>query len=107
MYSSVSEADYQFRRAKAEREARAAYDRSAQRTASDPTASSEHPAEDSSLPAGSGGVHSSLFGGRIGNFLSRLKDDDLLILGLLFLLFNENKEDDPLILIILAALLFT
>ncbi|MBQ4322374.1 MAG: hypothetical protein IJC19_00390 [Clostridia bacterium] len=51
-------------------------------------------------------LSSSLFGG-VRSLLSRVKEDDLLILGLLFLLFNESDRDDPLILIILAALLFT
>lgn len=39
--------------------------------------------------------------------LSRFGEDDLLLVGLLFLLWNENSQDDPLILIVLAILLFT
>ena len=46
--------------------------------------------------------------------LSKFKDvftkidiDDIIILGIIFLLFNENPEDDYLILIILAGLLFS
>lgn len=98
MYSSVAEAEYQFRRAKAEEEARNAYGRSVH-------------AEPSELPeakeVGSGGVLSSLISGKGGGLLSRIREDDILLLGLLFLLLNENKDDDPLILIILAVLLFT
>lgn len=92
MYSSIPEAEYQFRRAKAEEEARNAYDQSN-------SAGAE--------PALSGGLLSSFGSGRISSLLSRIEGDDLLLIGLLFLLFNENKDDDPLILLILAVLLFT
>ena len=102
MYSSVSEAEYQFRRAKAEEEARIAYDRSAPFRNPVPVAAPEESAEASavpySAPASSGGL---------GGILSRIREDDLLLLGILFLLFNENKDDDPLILLILAVLLFS
>ena len=99
MYTSVSDAEYRMRRAKAEREARSAYARA--------SASPPHKQEDPPLEsAADSALSSSLFGG-VRSLLSRVKEDDLLILGLLFLLFNESDRDDPLILIILAALLFT
>ena len=107
MYSSVSEAEYQFRRAKAEEEARKAYDRSDRSQRSVP--SSNAPSEvDLSMAeeASSGSVLPSLSRRGPGGILSRIQDDDILLIGILFLLFNENKNDDPLILIILAVLLF-
>lgn len=101
MYSSVSEAEYQFRRAKAEDEARRAYDRSVPPKASPAAATqTEQSAETSSV-----GLQPRKTGGSKG-ILSRLKEDDVLLIGILLLLFNENKDDDPLILIILAVLLF-
>lgn len=121
MYSSVSEAEYQFRRAKAEQEARNARDRASDRggSTSDRSPFPSHPtgvssdrrespeAREDSLPSASSAVRPSFFSGRLGALLSSVRDDDILILGLLLLLFNESKEDDPLILIILAVLLFT
>ncbi len=98
MYSSVSEAEYQFRRAKAEEDARKAYDRS---KPSSETVKPDLPAQ----PASSGDILSSPSRGGLGGILSRIKDDDILLLAVLFLLFNENKDDDPLIVIILAILL--
>ena len=89
MYSSVSDAEYQFRRKKAEGEARNAY------------AKASSPKSDA--------VPSPSFGGRrsrLSDLLSGLREDDLLLVGILFLLFNESKGDDPLILILLAALFF-
>lgn len=97
MYSSVSEAEYQFRRAKAEEEARRARDR----------ASRSEPEQSPAAETSSGGLLSDFSASRLGGWLSRIKEDDILLLGILFLLFNENKDDDPLILIILAILLFT
>lgn len=97
MYSSVSEAEYQFRRAKAEEDARKAYDRSDRSKPSD---------SDKSEAECNAPVLSSSKGGLSGIF-SRIKDDDLLLLAILFLLFNENEDDDPLILIILAVLFLT
>jgi hypothetical protein len=91
MYSSVSEAEYQFRRARAEEEAKNAYGRSRE-------AREEHCSQTDPPP---------LARGRLGSLLSHVQEDDLLILGLLFLLLNENKDDDPLILIVLAALFLT
>ena len=94
MYSSVADAEYQFRRAKAEADARTAYSRS--RPSSEGTEKPSVPAAAApSIPAVSGGL---------GGILSKIRSDDLLILAMLFLLFNEKKEDDPLILIVLAAL---
>lgn len=48
------------------------------------------------------GIKSSL-----SHLLRNIQQDDILILGLLFLLFNENKEDDFLMIFILAILFFT
>lgn len=39
-------------------------------------------------------------------FLKNLKFDDLLIIGLIILLFNEKNDDNYIMLIILAILLF-
>ena len=97
MYSSVSEAEYQVRRAKAEEDARRAYDRSDR---SKPSDSNKAEAECNAS------VLSPSKGGLSGVF-ARIKDDDLLLIAILFLLFNENKDDDPLILIILAVLFLT
>ncbi len=94
MYSSVSEAEYQFRKARAEEEARRAQEKSS------PTRMAE------ALPVAAP-VESSAPKSGLSGLLSRIKEDDILLLGVLFLLFNENKEDDPLILIILAILFFT
>lgn len=102
MYSSVSDAEYQFRRAKAEEDARKAYDRSGRSGHSSPASEPDLPV---AAEASSGGVLPSLSRGGLGGLLSRIQQDDILLLGILFLLFNENKDDDPLILIILAALL--
>ena len=98
MYSSVSDNDFAARRARAEEEARSAYGRSVSSGAVDPpaTAVSSSPVE--SLRG---------LGGRLGGLLSRVKDDDLLLIGLFFLLFDDHKNDDPLILLILAVLLFS
>lgn len=96
MYSSVSEAEYQFRRAKAEEDARRAHDRSVVCQSSD-SGKPEPECDRSVLPVSKGGL---------SGFFSRIKDDDLLLIAILFLLFNENKDDDPLILIILAILFF-
>ena len=101
MYSSVSEAEYQFRRSKAEDEARRAYDRSSPSKA--PPAAATQAGQ--TAEASSARLQSRKTGGSTGIF-SRLKEDDILLIGILFLLFNENKYDDPLILIILAVLLF-
>ncbi len=97
MYSSVSEAEYQVRRAKAEEDARKAYNRSDRSKSSD-AGTSESECNPSILPASKGGL---------SGIFSRIKDDDLLLLAILFLLFNDNKDDDPLILIILAVLFLT
>lgn len=102
MYSSVSEAEYQFRRAKAEEEARIAYDRSAPFRNPVPVTAPEETAEASSAP-----VSTPKASGGLGGLLSRVQEDDVLLLGILFLLFNENKDDDPLIFLILAVLLFS
>ncbi len=99
MYSSVSDAEYQFRRSRAEEDARNAYDRSAR----SPKSSAE-PEAPAAVQASSGGTLPSLFKEGTGGFLSRIRQDDILLLGILFLLLNENKEDDPLMLIILAVL---
>ena len=101
MYSSVSDAEYRFRKEKAEQEARTAYDRFAQNQSSADVHSPE------AAPANAAPVKTVPSRGRIQRFLSGLRDDDLLLIGILFLLLNENKDDDPLILIILAVLLFT
>lgn len=101
MYSS-SDTDFRLRREKAEQEARAAYDRSAPFRNPIPVTPPKEPCEDS-VPAAAPAFRT----GGIGGILSRIREDDLLLLGILFLLFNENKEDDPLILIILAVLLFS
>ena len=93
MYSSVADAEYQFRRAKAEADARAAYSRS--RPHSD---GEEHPSVPAAVPS------TPAVSGSLGGLLSKIRSDDLLILAMLFLLLNEKKEDDPLILIVLAAL---
>ncbi|MBQ1272990.1 MAG: hypothetical protein IIY12_05780 [Clostridia bacterium] len=102
MYSSASDSDYRARREKAEQEARAAYDRSAPFRNPIPVAPAEEPVaktvSTAEPPARSGGL---------GGLLSRIREDDLLLIGILFLLFNENKDDDPLILIIFAVLLFS
>lgn len=91
MYSSVSDAEYQFRRQKAEGEARAAYARSSRMPEGEPSRSvpsEKHPF------------------GRLRGLLSGLQEDDVLLIGILFLLFNDNQEDDPLVLILLAVLFF-
>ena len=72
MYTSVSDAEYRMRRAKAEREARSAYARA--------SASPPHKQEDPPLEsAAASALSSSLFGG-VRSLLSRVKEDDLLIL---------------------------
>ena len=38
--------------------------------------------------------------------LSEIREDDLLILGLMLLLLRESEGEDPLMLMVLAALLF-
>ena len=43
----------------------------------------------------------------IFKIFDRIKGDDMLLIGLLILLFNENSKDDYLMLLILAMLLFT
>ncbi len=91
MYSSVSEAEYQFRKARAEEEARRAQEKVSRDAPTAPASASSD-----AIPVKSG-----------SGLLSKIKEDDLLLLGVLFLLFNENKDDDPLIFIILAILFFT
>ncbi len=103
MYSSVAEAEYQFRKSKAEEEARAAYDRSA--PFREPVSLS--PSEESAVAEVSSGNIAPDNGSGLRGLLSRIKEDDVLLIGILFLLFNENKDDDPLILMILAVLLFS
>lgn len=39
--------------------------------------------------------------------LERIKGDDILLIGLFILLFNEDKKDDYLMLLVLAMLFFT
>ncbi len=136
MYSSVSEAEYQFRRTKAEEEAREAYGRSGSSQSRDPhvrthsvqprdshsrlessqmgnshddsdTFRFREPGDSDSRETVSSGVLMPGNGRGLGGILSRLKEDDVLLIAILFLLFNENKDDDPLIVMILAVLLFT
>ena len=92
MYSSVSDAEYQFRRQKAEGEARNAYARVASKPVAEPSRPASSP-EKSPL-------------GRLRGLISQLQEDDVLLLGILFLLLNDTKEDDPLVLILLAVLFF-
>lgn len=98
MYSSVAEAEAQFRRSRSEDGPHDPH-RGKTPPASE-TASLRPDAAPVSAPV-SAPVHKSGLSG----ILSRIREDDLLILGILFLLLNENADDDPLILIVLAALL--
>lgn len=93
MYSSVTDAEYQFRRAKAEGEAKKAFARSSfSRSEPDPCADREEGPEKKSP--------------RRKGLLSEIREDDLLILGLMLLLLRESEGEDPLMLMVLAALLF-
>lgn len=97
MYSSVAEAEAQFRRPGTSETSR---------NVPRPSGKTPPPAEAAperlaSVPASAPVQKTSGLSG----LLSRIREDDLLILGILFLLLNENADDDPLILIVLAALL--
>ena len=92
MYSSLSDAEYQFRRAKAEGEARNAFARASVPRESPPTSDRE-PCTEEKSPRRSG-----IFAG--------IREDDLLILGLMLLLLRESEGEEPLMLMVLASLLF-
>jgi hypothetical protein len=87
----VTDAEYQFRRAKAEGEARNAFARASSRESEPPADREEGPEKKSPRRKG---------------LLSEIREDDLLILGLMLLLLRESEGEDPLMLMVLAALLF-
>lgn len=102
MYSSVSEAEYQMKKARAEEEARKAYNKSGASNSHTSSFSQEFsPAEKTVSHAPSQPASQ----GWLSGLLSRIQEDDILLIALLFLLFNDSKDDDPLILIVIAALL--
>ena len=84
MYSSVADAEYQFRRAKAEADARAAYSRS--RPHSD---GEEHPSVPAAVPS------TPAVSGSIGGLLSKIRSDDLLILAMLLPLGLWSRSAEP------------
>ena len=101
MYSSLSDDERKQLWSRAEEDARSAYEKSSPPPppAPEPISSADPTPSEPAVPAA---TSSGLRG-----LLSRLQEDDLVLVGLLFLLFNDNKQDDPLILGILALLLFT
>ncbi len=101
MYSSVSEAEYQMKKARAEEEARNAYDRSGASRSSSVPSRNLTPGETKASHT----LSQPISRGWLSGFLSRIQEDDILLIALLFLLFNDSKDDDPLILIVIAALL--
>ena len=98
MYSSVAEAEAQFRRSRSEDDSHATH------RGKTPPASETEPLRPEAAPV-SAPVSAPVHKSGLSGILSRIREDDLLILGILFLLLNENADDDPLILIVLAALL--
>ena len=103
MYSSVSEAEYQMKKARAEEEARKAYNKSGAVLSQGPSVPSGNlPGAE---PVSSRALSQPSSQGWLRGILSRIQEDDILLLALLFLMFNDSKDDDPLILIIIAALL--
>ena len=98
MYSSVAEAEAQFRRPRSEDDSHATH------RGKTPPPSETGPLRPEASPV-SAPVSAPVRKSGLSGILSRIREDDLLILGILFLLLNENADDDPLILIVLAALL--